>query len=352
MSDAENRTLPASQKRLQRAREEGQAPHSRDAAMLAGLGAATLTLCVMAPGQAGRLGARLVPLLADAHLADPREALAAACRAVLLTVAPAAVAAALATVAATLLQTGFLVHLQAAMPDLARLSPARGLRRVFGASSLVEAGKSLLKLALVAGLLWATLAGLAPELPATLGWNAAHLLDGSFRAMLGVMFGLLSGQVAIAAFDILAGRLKHARGLRMSRQDQRDEHRESEGDPRVKTRLRQLRRQRAKRRMMAAVPRATVVITNPTHYAVALAYEKTDGGAPRIVAKGMDEVAARIREVAAEHRVPLVASPVLARALYPLELDAEIPAEHFKAVAEIIAYVWRLRARPGTGAGR
>ena len=347
MADAEDRTLAASQKRLQRARDEGQAPHSRDAAMLAGLGAATLVLCMTAPGLAGRLGAGLVPLLSEAHRADPRQALIAASMAVLWTASPIVAAAAIASVSATLLQTGFLVHLQAALPDLARLSPARGLRRIFGASSLIETGKSLLKLALVAGLLWTTSAGLTPQLTAALGWDAAHLLDGTFRGMLGIMFGLLSGQVAIAALDIFAGRIKHARGLRMSRQEQRDEQRESDGDPRVKARLRQLRRQRAKRRMMAAVPRATVVVTNPTHYAVALFYEKTDGGAPRIVAKGMDEVAARIREVATQHRVPLVANPPLARALYPLELDTEIPAEHFKAVAEIIAYVWRLRGRAG-----
>ena len=102
---------------------------------------------------------------------------------------------------------------------------------------------------------------------------------------------------------------------------------------------------RAKKRMLAAVPKATVVVTNPTHYAIALAYDRGNGGAPRVVAKGVDEVAARIREVASEHRIPLVPNPPLARALYEVELDAEIPAEHFKAVAEIIAYVWRLQAR-------
>jgi flagellar biosynthetic protein FlhB len=113
----------------------------------------------------------------------------------------------------------------------------------------------------------------------------------------------------------------------------------------MKARLRQIRTQRARRRMMAAVPKATVVITNPTHFAVALAYERGSGGSPRIVAKGADEVAARIRKLASESNVPLVANPPLARALFARPLDSEIPAEHFKAVAEIIAYVWRLQAR-------
>ena len=131
----------------------------------------------------------------------------------------------------------------------------------------------------------------------------------------------------------------------MSREDLKDEARDAEGDPRVKGRLRQLRQARAKRRMMAAVGKATVVITNPTHYAVALAYERGTQAAPRVVAKGVDEVAARIRAAAEKAGVPLVANPPLARALYLVALDAEVPAEHFRMVAEVIAYVWRLRQR-------
>ena len=133
----------------------------------------------------------------------------------------------------------------------------------------------------------------------------------------------------------------------MSRHDILEEQKETEGDPRVKARLRQIRNFRARKRMLAAVPKATVVITNPTHYAVALAYDRAKHAAPRVVAKGVDTLAARIREVAEANRVPLVANPPLARALYRVELDADIPAEHYQAVAEIIAYVWRLgRQRP------
>jgi flagellar biosynthesis protein FlhB len=141
-------------------------------------------------------------------------------------------------------------------------------------------------------------------------------------------------------------RYRHAAQLRMSRQELRDEHKESEGDPHLKARLRHIRRQRSKRRMMDAVPKAAVVITNPTHYAVALVYESGDKAAPRIVAKGVDAMAARIRMVAQENRVPLVPNPPLARALYKLPLDSEIPREHFQVVAGIIAYVWRLRRPP------
>jgi flagellar biosynthetic protein FlhB len=152
---------------------------------------------------------------------------------------------------------------------------------------------------------------------------------------------------AIAVLDYLVVRFRHLRRLRMTRQELREEVKESEGDPQIKGRIRNLRMARARRRMMAAIPKAAVIITNPTHYAVALAYDETSQAAPRVVAKGTEAVAARIRAVAEEAGVPLVSNPPLARALFKLELETEIPAEHYQAVAEIIAYVWRLRGRAG-----
>jgi flagellar biosynthetic protein FlhB len=134
--------------------------------------------------------------------------------------------------------------------------------------------------------------------------------------------------------------------MRMSKQEQRDEYKETEGDPFIKGKLRQIRTQRARKRMMAAVPKASVVITNPTHFAVALQYEMASAGAPRVVAKGADLIAARIRELARQHNVPVVENPPVARALYAaVEIDQEIPPEHYKAVAEIISYVLRLKGK-------
>jgi flagellar biosynthetic protein FlhB len=134
--------------------------------------------------------------------------------------------------------------------------------------------------------------------------------------------------------------------MRMSKQEQRDEYKETEGDPFIKGKLRQIRTQRARKRMMAAVPKASVVVTNPTHFAVALQYEMASAGAPRVVAKGADLIAARIRELARQHGVPVVENPPVARALYAtVEIDQEIPPEHYKAVAEIISYVLRLKGK-------
>jgi flagellar biosynthetic protein FlhB len=169
-----------------------------------------------------------------------------------------------------------------------------------------------------------------------------QLLERAAGPVLHVMLVVLAAQAAIAAADFFWVSLRHAHGLRMSRHDISEEQKETDGDPRIKARLRQIRMVRARRRMLTAVPKATVVITNPTHYAVALVYDRAKHAAPRVVAKGVDSLAARIREVAQENRVPLVANPPLARALYRAELDADIPAEHYQAVAEIIAYVWRL----------
>lgn len=244
---------------------------------------------------------------------------------------------------AVLGQTGFLFSPATLRPSLARISPAAGVRRLLGPDSLIEAGKSLVKLLVVGVAVWRALAADMPALAQAPFQDVAGLPVRLAAVLARLLVSVLAAQAGIAVLDLAWVRFRHARGLRMSREDIREEHKETDGDPRVKARLRRVRLQRARRRMLAAVPKATVVITNPTHYAVALAW--TDNAAPRVVAKGVDSMAERIRDVAREHAVPLVPNPPLARVLYRLDLDAEVPAEHYKAVAEIIAFVWRLRGR-------
>jgi flagellar biosynthetic protein FlhB len=192
---------------------------------------------------------------------------------------------------------------------------------------------------------WQVLAGDLPALTRLPFQDPRLLLAQAAPPVFHVLMVVLIAQAFITGLDVFLVRMRHARQLRMSRQDLRDEQKETDGDPKIKARIRQIRMQRARKRMMAAVPKATVVITNPTHYAVALAYDRAKNAAPRVVAKGVDSMAARIREVAEVNRVPLVANPPLARALYQVEVDRDIPAEHYQAVAEIIAYVWRLGQR-------
>ena len=348
-SEREDRTEAASQKRLDQARDEGRVAISREVPHLVGLGAATLMLVMLGP----RLGRGVIalqrfPLALDGFdAAQSGQVLRQAMLAGLMVCGPLVAAVLVAGVSATLLQTGLVLNTKALMPDLARLDPRRGLKRVAGRDSLVQAARSVAKLAILGWICWHAILGELPALEGAQFWTPALLADRLLRAVLHILMLLLGAQAAVVALDVLWVRHVHNRSLRMSKQEQRDEYKETEGDPHVKGRRRQLRRARAKQRMMAAIPKATVVVTNPTHYAVALAYERGGTGAPRVVAKGVDEVAARIRERAREHRVPLVASPPLARALYRVELEAEIPAEHFQAVAEIVAYVWRLGRRAG-----
>jgi flagellar biosynthetic protein FlhB len=159
---------------------------------------------------------------------------------------------------------------------------------------------------------------------------------------------LMIALACFAALDVMLVRFDHTKSMRMTREQVRLEMRDADGDPFIKAKLKRIREMRFRRRMMAKVKAAAVVVTNPTHYAVALSYDNT--GAPRVVAKGADFVATRIREEATVHKVPIVANPPLARALYQVELDREIPAEHYRAVAEVIAFVWKLKTpRPASG---
>ncbi len=340
--EAEDRTQAPSERRLQRARDEGQVPLSREVVAACGLAAAALVLSMGMQPLASGLGKRLRDMLVD--FGQPgEEALRRAAGAWALGAGPLLGAVAFAGVLGVLLQTGFLLHGKALMPDLARLSPARGLKKVFGPDNAVEALKALVKLGVLAWAAWSAMRGAWPSGQGAMLWEPWTLLERIGRELVHLLLLVLGAQVAIALLDAVWVRRRHGQRLRMSREDLRQEAKESDGDPKVKGRLRQLRQARAKRRMLAQVAQATVVVTNPTHYAVALRYERGKAAAPRIVAKGVDEVAARIREAAAKAGVPLVPNPPLARALHTLPVDAEVPAEHFKAVAEIIAYVWRLR---------
>lgn len=345
MAEREDRTLAATDRRRQQAREQGQAPVSRDAVTLSSLAAITLVVAVLAPGLVRSLEHRLAAMLASPST-DPAAALREVAFAILEFVLPIAGTVALAGSAAVLLQTGWLVHTEALMPDLSRLDPRRGLKRVFGINNSVEAAKSLAKVAVIGWAVWHVLSGALATMAQTLNFTVMAMLDRLARDTLHVLITVLACQAAIAVFDLGWTRFRFGRELRMSLEEIKQEQKEAEGDPRVKAKIKQMRIMRARRRMIAAVRKATVVVTNPTHYAVALSYDRGSRSAPKIVAKGMDEVAARIREEAEKHGIPLFPNPPLARALHTLELDAEVPAEHFKAVAEIIAFVWRLRT-PG-----
>lgn len=346
--EAGDRTEAATPRRLEKAREDGDVALSRELAGFGALAGGVLGLMIGLPSLGlGMLGG-LRALMERAHDLDPLRGAVAMGRLGLLAVMPVAGFAAAGAVAAALGQTRLAVSRRAIAPQPGRISPRAGLKRLIGADAAIELVRTLLKLGLVGTAVWQVV-GDPSRAVALFSEPAGALLAAASRAALDLALAALGAFAAIAMLDWLWVRWRHLHRLRMSRQDLREEMRESEGDPQVKGRLRQLRQQRARGRMMAAVPKAAVVVTNPTHFAVALAYDQRSGAAPRVVAKGADAMAARIRAAAEEAGVPIVSNPPLARALFRLDLDAEISPDHYQAVAEIIAYVWRLGSRTGAG---
>jgi flagellar biosynthetic protein FlhB len=346
-SQQEDRTEAATPRRLQRAREQGQVPVSRELTTFAGLAAVNLAAIMTLPGTVHGLAARLSIFLARAHSLSPGVGVARlAGEAWVLAAAPFLLAALVAGIAVVLLQTRFLLSGHGLRPDFSRISPRAGIGRMLSPESAIEAGKSLAKVAVLGIVLWHVLQADLPKLLTAPFGEPTQILGRAAGPVLHILFVVLAAQAGIAAADYFWVTLRHNRSLRMSRHDILEEQKETEGDPRLRARLRQIRTLRSRKRMLAAVRKATVVVTNPTHYAVALAYDRGKHSAPRVVAKGVDFLAARIREEAENNRVPVVANPPLARALYRVEVDADIPAEHYQAVAEIIAYVWRLARQP------
>jgi flagellar biosynthetic protein FlhB len=341
----QEKTEAPSQRRLQRAREEGQFPISRELVTLGSLAAGWAGILIWGEGAARDMARQLAGILGNldsVRLAGPtglKLAATAGLSVSALLLAPLGAASAL-----VLVQSGCALNRKAIGLKLGQLNPLAGFRRMLSRDASIEAGKSLLKVAVVAGLLWSVRCQFDPV--AQLALQSPRYITGALsRSLVSIVESVLLFQAGVAGFDVFWVRFQHLRKLRMSQHDLREELKETDGDPKIKARLRQMRLQRAKKRMLAQVPKATVVITNPTHYAVALSYDRAKNAAPRVVAKGMDEVAARIRDMARQHGVPVVSNPPLARALFRADLDTDILPEHYQAVAEVIAYLWRLKSR-------
>jgi flagellar biosynthetic protein FlhB len=251
----------------------------------------------------------------------------------------------IAALAGGLMQHRPLWTFQPLKPQFSRLSPGAGFKRIFGLQALARFVKGLLKIGIVGGVATFALWGERGRIEAVVGLETADLVDAVTRVALKLLGLILAIYAILSIADYVYERFSWMRRQRMTKQEVKDELKEQEGNPEIKAKLRQLRSQGLRKRMMAAVPDATVVIANPTHYAVALRYEKGQA-APICVAKGLDELALRIRSVAEEHGVAVVENPPLARALHAaVEIDDEIPVEHYQAVAEVIGFVLRVNRR-------
>ncbi|MGH8209769.1 MAG: flagellar biosynthesis protein FlhB [Steroidobacteraceae bacterium] len=354
--NGQERTEQPTSKRLEEARKQGQVPRSTE------LNAAAVML--LAGGGlhflGGRLGTQLHDLmrsglsLTRAESVDETRAIATFANEVLhalLACAPILALTLVAALMAPLAIGGWNLSFEALAPDFNRLNPASGLARMFSARSIVELAKAFAKflfIALVAAcLLWQSsgeLMGLGAE-PIDAALEHAAALAGHAFLVLGGTLGL------IAAVDVPWQLWQHTQKLKMSRAEIKQEMKESDGSPEMKGRIRKAQQELARRRMMHEVPKANVIVTNPTHFAVALRYDEKRMRAPLVVAKGADIIAARIREIAAEHDVPIFEAPPLARALHRhVEIGSEIPSGLYVAVAQVLTYIYQVKAARRYGA--
>ncbi|KQP13764.1 flagellar biosynthesis protein FlhB [Pseudorhodoferax sp. Leaf267] len=349
-SSSQDRNLPASERKLEQSRKDGQVARSRDLSHIAVLGVGSFALLVLAPVLFDRLKLALAQqlrfqadtLLHSASMLDRLQQMT------LVGLAAAVAFAAIVLVAAvgsTIAAGGWVVTTKPLMPQLNRLDPLSGFTKLFSKEKLVETGKLLVITGVLGAVAWSYLKGSIKTVAAMVMQPsvASIALLGQWLTM--GMALLLLVVFVVALIDVPLQAFLHKSRLKMSHQEVKQEHKESEGNPQLKGQLRARAREIANRRSIQAVPKADFVLMNPTHFAVALRYDDKTMAAPQVIAKGADLLAMRIREVAQQHKVPVLQSPMLARALYAhAELDGEIPAALYNAVAQVLAYVYRLKA--------
>ncbi|MCP5366015.1 MAG: flagellar biosynthesis protein FlhB [Hyphomicrobiales bacterium] len=349
--DDSQKTEEPTPKKRQKAREQGEVARSTEVNNWVLLAGGTAALMFMIPGMMSDLFGLGRSVMANLH----QVTLDGGGMRVLLDTALATMAGVLGpffllmvvlALAAGIGQIGLIWAPSRLKPKFERFDPVKGLKRKFSLNNLVEFTKGIIKLCLVSVVAFGLAIPMMSDIAIVPMLELPQVLDRLHDISLVIAAATVMVMTVIAALDFMYQRYTQYKNLRMTKQEVKDEHKQAEGDPHVKARIRRLRQERAQQRMMAAVPQADVVITNPTHYAVALEYKMETMPAPRVVAKGVDSLAQRIRETAEEHDVPLVENPPLARGLYAaVELDEEIPAEYYQAVAEVIGYVMRLKGR-------
>lgn len=346
-TEGQEKTLDPSEKRLREAREQGQVVRSRELATAAVFGAGVLAMLALGAGIASgalewmqqalnfeRAGeAELLPAVFASRLWT-----------LLLLSAPIMLTCVLASLVAPIVVGRLNFSGKVLVPDFSKLDPIRGLGRIYGREGAAELVRSMLRVLVIGGVGSLTMMNLAPKLIALLHSPMPNAAIDGFGMAFQLLLALAGGVFLLAAVDVPWQIYSHRQKLRMSLQELRDELKESEGSPEIKARIRRLQQEMAQRRMMEAVPGADVLIVNPTHYAVALKYDPGKMKAPRLVAKGVDEVAATLRFVAESHKVPLITAPALARTLYAkVQIGREIPVNLYAAIAQVLTYVYQLR---------
>ena len=353
-SDLE-KTEPASPRRLEKAREEGQVARSRELVTFVMLATGLVGLWSTGELMAGLLGGALRNGLQfeRASAFDPSHMMVQAGTAVvraLQALMPVLVLMLVAALVAPMLLGGWLLSAKSLAPNFSKLNPIAGISRMFSAETLAELVKTIVKSLLVGGVAWWVISRKLDLIMALMREPVHEALSHTLQLVANSCALIVGSLLLVAAIDVPYQLWSHHRKLRMSREDLRQEQKESDGDPQVKAQIRRQQQQMAKRRMMAEVPKADIIVTNPTHFAVALKYSDKDMRAPRVIAKGTDLVALRIRALAGEHKIPVLEAPPLTRALYRhTQLGAEIPTALYAAVAEVLAWAYQLHRQATEG---
>ena len=351
-SEGASKTEEATPRKLDDARKKGDVPKSQDVAPFAGLAAAIAVVATLGGSMSQNLGVALAEFIAHAGDFDLANggAVALMTRCVWLAAPPVGavmLAAGLAGAAGNLVQHGLLWSPEKLKPDLNKLSPLAGFKRLFGPDALIQFAKTFIKLLAVGAVVWFVVRSKLAGLQTLPGLDVAAVLPLTMDLILGVSIVVLLLLGTVAGADFFWQRIRFAQQMRMTKEEVKDDHKQSDGDPHVKAKLKQQRHERSKRRMMQNLPQATVVVMNPTHYAVALRYEPGETAAPVCLAKGTDALALRIRGMCEDLGIPVVEDPPLARALYAaVDVDETIPREHFDAVAKVIGFILSGRQRP------
>ncbi len=349
--DKDAKTEEPTSKRLGKAREEGNIPVSQEVKSVAMLVGVLIVVGILGPWVASDMSQYLRMFLErpesislDNDSVGPLF-LQILWRIGVLLAFPVFVLM-IAAFIGTMAQVGFVYTPKKIEPKMENISPIAGFRRLMSLQSLIEAGKAVIKIVLISAMVGFLIVPAIESPDWLMGQDVRTTLEDIHHLMVMILFLVVLVMGALAAADYIYQNWSHKEKLKMTKQEVKDEHKEAEGDPKVKGKIRQLRLERHRHRMIAAVQKASVVITNPTHFAVALQYDVDSMAAPVVVAKGVDFLAKRMRQVAEAHDVPIVENPPLARALHAaVEVDQEIPAEHYKAVAEVIGYVMRLKGK-------
>jgi flagellar biosynthesis protein FlhB len=351
--DKDSKTEAPSEKRIKDALEKGQVPFSPEAGIFTSIAAISVVLLLMFPDAFQAVTGRLLSQLAlagDTHFRNGPDAFHLVTQkfsSVFLVLFPIVAVLALGGIVGSLAQNLPQANLDRVTPKFERMSPKRNLERFYGKQAMIDLVKMSLKvIAVTAVTFWVLRKNQGAVFVSALS-DARSIPVLLLDLAKAVVMPLMLLAMAIAAFDVVMARLKWRKNLMMTKHDLKEEFKQSEGDPFIKQKIKSLALQRSKRRMLADVPRATLVITNPTHFAVALRYVPHEGGAPLVIAKGTDSVALKIRELCSEHDISIVENRELARALYPaVDVGSMIPPEFYRAVAEVIHFVNAKSTRP------